>query len=424
MVELPLFAGNRIRAKKGKIPKLCRHAPSGLGRVRLCGDDHYFGAWPAGRAEPPDAVWGEYDSLVSEWLAGRRVPIAPKSRRTRVRPVEAVAPTPPATPEGPMVAELVLRYLEHADVYYRDEGRPTREVLNLRQAFRALVHLHGRDEAAAFGPRALRGLQRLLVEGYRHPRYGDQVPLTRPGVNARVKRIRRLFKLGAAEQVVPGEVWHALGSVEAPKRGRTEAAETEPVLPVAESVVLATLPRLAPSAASIVKLMWSTGCRPGEAVLCRLGDIDRAGPMWYWRPRRHKNKWRGHGRQTSVWLAAQDAILEHVRIRCPLCGVEGRPVRIGCRDGATCGPCADRLDEDGVHGPHPRTEVTPPDEPLFSPARDRQERFEDRRAARKTKVQPSQVSRKKAKPKKTPGPHYDTQSLGRAVRAAAEAAGV
>ncbi len=137
-----------------------------------------------------------------------------------------------------------------------------------------------------------------------------------------------------------------------------------------------------------------------------------------------QNSWRGHRRTISVGTNGQDAILEHVRIRCPLCGVEGRPLRIGCRDGALCGPCSDRNEEGGVTGRYTRAEITTPGEPLFSPARDREEHFEDRRAARKTKVQPSQVNRKKARPRKVPGPHYDTQSLGRAVRSAAEAAGV
>lgn len=52
---------------------------------------------------------------------------------------------------------------------------------------------------------------------------------------------------------------------------------------------------------------------------------------------------------------------------------------------------------------------------LFSPRRLMEERAIALRAARKTKVQPSQVCRKKRRPKRAPGERYTPQSYGHAI---------
>jgi len=58
-------------------------------------------------------------------------------------------------------------------------------------------------------------------------------------------------------------------------------------------------------------------------------------------------------------------------------------------------PCRDRLDEQGFAGPVPRVECQDPEVPLFSPITKTAERDADRRAARKSRVQPSQRNRRK-----------------------------
>lgn len=56
---------------------------------------------------------------------------------------------------------------------------------------------------------------------------------------------------------------------------------------------------------------------------------------------------------------------------------------------------------------------------LFSPTRAREERFAAMRAARKSKVQPSQVSRQKTRPKRRPADAYTPRTYAHAVRLAA-----
>jgi integrase len=81
------------------------------------------------------------------------------------------------------------------------------------------------------------------------------------------------------------------------------------------------------------------------------------------------------------------------------------------------------MDENGVCGPWERCEVQT-DRPLFSPADVARERYEDLRAARKSKVQPAQVSRKKARAKRKPGLVYTPTNYGNAIDRACDKAGV
>jgi len=53
---------------------------------------------------------------------------------------------------------------------------------------------------------------------------------------------------------------------------------------------------------------------------------------------------------------------------------------------------------------------------VFSPRQAQAERNAAKRLARKSKVQPSQVDRRKRKPKKQPGERYDTKSYYHAIR--------
>ena len=59
---------------------------------------------------------------------------------------------------------------------------------------------------------------------------------------------------------------------------------------------------------------------------------------------------------------------------------------------------------------------------VLSRADAREEQYEEKRANRKTKVQPSQVSRKKKRPRREPGDRYDVASYRRAIKYACERA--
>jgi integrase len=149
---------------------------------------------------------------------------------------------------------------------------------------------------------------------------------------------------------------------------------------VADAVVEATLPLLLPPVAAMVRLQLLSGMRPGEVCRMRPIDIDMTGKVWLYRPARHKTAWRGKPRVVALGPQAQAIVREFL--------------------------------------------PTGTEEPLFSPARAMEDRAARLRSARKSKVQPSQVSRKKAKPKRQPGQWYTTHSYAVAVRRACERASV
>jgi integrase len=332
-----------------RTPSYCLHKASGLAVVRIDGRDHYLGAY--GSAESREA----YDRLIAEWLAnGRR--LAPQT----VGDNEAT------------VNELAAAFFRHVEQHHRrPDGTQTDEVKEYRMALRPLKHLYGNTVARGFGPMALKAVRKLLVEGYDHPTYGPQQAVCRNVVNQRVGRLKRMFKWGVENEMVPATILTGLQAVRGLQRGRTVARETEPVRPVHPDTVEHTLPFLNRHLAAMVRLQMLTGMRPGEVCVMRGIDLDPTGKVWLYRPESHKTAHHGHKRVIALGPKAQEVIRPFLKLDLLAC--------------------------------------------LFSPQDAMQERWERQRTERKTKVQPSQFSRKKQKPKRKPGGRYTRGSYAHAI---------
>lgn len=269
------------------------------------------------------------------------------------------------------VNEVIAAYLVHVDAYYRKDGRPTVEAGNIRLAVRPLRKLYGHTEARRFGPLALKAVREAMIEA-------DNC---RREINRRVGRIVRLFKWAVSEELVPAPVHQALTTVPPLKAGRTSARESAPVAPVAPEHVAAVLPLVSRQVAAMIELQNLAAMRPGEVVAMTTGRIDTTGAIWTYRPESHKGQ--HNGRDRVVFL-----------------GPQAQAVLKGWM----------RPDE--------------PDRPLFSPAEATAERRDAMRAARRTRVQPSQADRRKARPKKLPGDRYTVGSYRHAIQAACAKAGI
>jgi integrase len=344
-----------------RTPSLRRHKPSSQAVVTLDGKDHYLGPWPAGRRKPPPAAQEAYDRLIAEWLAnGRRLP-----QRAEETPLT--------------VADLVLAYFRHAEQHYRrPDGTPTSEIREYKLALRPVVHLYRSLPAAEFGPLALKAVRQLMVDGYGHPKYGPQGSVSRGVVNQRVGRIKRAFRWAVENELVPGAVYQALLAVRGLEPGRTTARETEPVRPVAEAVVAETLPFLNRQVAAMVRVQILTGARPGEVCAMRGCDIDMTGAVWLYRPVQHKTRHKGKERIIAIGPQAQAVIKPFLR-----------------------------LDTQA---------------PLFSAREAMEELRAEKRRQRKTKVQPSQQTRRVRNPKRKPGESYTPSSYAHAIVKGIEAA--
>ena len=264
------------------------------------------------------------------------------------------------------VAELVAQFIQWAEVRYDSPSEAKRMAL----ALRPVLSLYADQPAASFGPKRLQEVQKLLAKQGR----------TRQGINMACGFIRQCFAWGVSQELLKFEQLGALRSVQSLRFGAIAAPESPPreAAPLAD--VEATLLELSPTIAAMVRLQMLTGCRPAEVCKLSMAEIDRAdSACWVYRPEHHKMAHLGRHRAVPLLSDAMELLRPFLRA-------------------------------DGL--------------PLFSPADAMEEWEATKRAARKSKVQPSQVDRHKEAPLKTPGQSYETASYRRAIARACQRAGV
>jgi integrase len=255
------------------------HRPTGQAVVRIDGRDHYLG-----RHGSP-ASHEKYRRRIAEWLtAGGRDPTEPAPRQWLA---------------DRTLHEVALAFLLHAEGHYRrSDGRPTREIDNFRDALRPLLALYGSTSAAEFGPLALRSVQDEMVRS----------GLARTTVNARINRIRRVFRWAASLELVPVAVVQALATVPGLQRWRTRAPEPPAIKPVPIAHVEAVLPHVTRPVAAMIQIQVLTGCRTEEVLGMRGRDFRFGEPNWEYRPREHKCDWRGQDRVIILGPQAREII--------------------------------------------------------------------------------------------------------------------
>ena len=278
---------------------------------------------------------------------------------------------PPRITGGPTVVEILLPYLRYATEYYGSGS----EIEAIKSTMKIVRELYGLTPAAEFGPKALAAVREAFVrKGW-----------SRPYCNRQVQKVVRAFRWAAGEELLPATVFQALKTLGPLRRGKTTAPEPPPRIPADPTAVEAALPRMPLHVRAVVELLRHTGMRPAEACRMTLGAIDRGGEVWLYSPKKHKTAHRGRHRTVALGAAAQAVIVAHL---------DGKTVV-----GARTSRCSRRAGS-GTSG-----------SPGCGPKR-------------KTKVQPSQVSRKKAEPKRKPGEWFTPGVVCRAVAIACRKAKV
>lgn len=145
----------------------------------------------------------------------------------------------------------------------------------------------------------------------------ERKPWSRKYINAQVQRLRHMFKWSAGRELVPVSVHESLRTVEPLRRGRTEARETDKVLPVPQATIDAVPPHLSSPHRALVQLQVFTGARPGELLAMRPCDIefDNAAGLWLYRPEQHKNAFRERERVIFLGPQAQEIVREFLTSR-------------------------------------------------------------------------------------------------------------
>jgi integrase len=333
---------------KFSLPSYRHHKVSGHAIVTLSGKDHYLGPWQSESSKT------EYKRLLAEWIAA--------GKTTTAMGIESRV--------GITVAELLTAYLAEAEVAYTKNGQPTSHLHNIKDALIPLRELYAKEPVATFGPLKLKAVRETVMKR----------GLCRSTINKHIGTIKRIFKWGTENELVPATVFHALQAVSGLRRGRSAAKESVPVKPVPEVYVEAALLHVsAPQVAAMVRLQQLTGMRPGEVTIMRGCDLDMSGKVWTYTPSTHKTEHHGIERPIYLGPKAQDIIK-----------------------------------------PFLKSDLTAH---LFDPQDAMNAFYAERRRNRKTPMTPSQRKRtKKSHPKVTPMDHYTSESYRRAIARACEKA--
>ena len=327
----------------------------------------------SGRAR---AVWTDLSGSRHERLLPGKFD-SPESRTAFARlclELEA-SPTAQHSKQEITIVEVLVAYLDHAERHYRGlDGTPTGEFATCKLAIRAIRELYGDIAACEFGPMKLKAARQKWISN----------GLSRSGCNRWVGVVKRVFKWAASEELVPISVHQSLTTVTGLQRGRTDARETKPVLPVEDAIVDATMPHLNRHVRGLIQFQRLTGCRPGEACGVTIADIDASGKIWLYRPKCHKTAWRGKPRVIAIGPKAQSVLQGFV--------------------------------------------TDNPADKLFSASRAVAEITADRAEKRKTprwgNHKKLAAERRKKSPKRKPKDYYDRYAYARAVARACKLAGV
>lgn len=265
------------------------------------------------------------------------------------------------------VCELVERF----DLYNQSKYLPgNNEPKNIRYAFKAVVDLFGELEAQQFKAAQLE----FVINAWVAKR------LTRGQIIKYHRYVVRAWKWGVSREMVPGATYDSLRTVEKLRKRRSAAPEPQRITSVEWADVEAVRPFVSRQVWGLINFQWHTGCRPGEALQATWADIDRRKTIWIYTPKVHKTDYRDIERRIAIGKNLQAFLADWV--------------------------------------------YRPADLPIFSALEAHHDRHKLLRQNRKTKVQPSQVNRKKKKPLVTPGETYKICSYERAIRRACEKAGV
>lgn len=268
------------------------------------------------------------------------------------------------------VDRLCLLYLKHAKIYYRKDGVLTPEVNKIETACK-LLHEHcGSIPAVEFTKQSLKAIRE----------YYQSQGWKRKTVNERIGHIKRIFKWGANEGLFPASVYQELQMLEGLKKWRSSSPESEEVPPVPWEHVEKTMKFCSSTIADMIWVQFLAGMRPGEVCALKVGEVDTHGDVWVFDYKSHKTA--HHGFSREIWF-----------------------------------------------GPKAQAKLTPylifdeyydPKRYLFSPRDTIATLNHEKRQNRKTKVQPSQISRAKKNPMLKPGDRYKVNSYRTAIQRATE----
>ena len=263
-----------------KIPNFRLHKASGQGTTKIRGKCYYFGPF-----DEPESK-RRFNELISRYVLSDNSINFGKALECLV------------------LAEVAVEYLEHARTYY---GEDTTEYKNIVRAMAPISELMPKMPASEFGPPAFKTIRNWWL----------QRDVTRGYCNSQMKRVKRMVKWLVAEGKMLPSSLEAIRAVDPLKYGRTTAREPKPIMPVADSIVEATLTHLTDVVADMVRFQRIAGCRPGEVCQITPTMIDQSKDVWEISLAKHKTSWRNKTRTIYVGPKAQEILVRYLADRNP-----------------------------------------------------------------------------------------------------------
>ena len=253
-------------------PGYLLHKSTGQARVRIRGRDHYLG-----RHNSPES-WKRYRQLIAQYFAADDTP------------------TQIVTVNGTSVASLAAQYVEFAEEHFRHNPD---ERYRIKAAISPLIQYYGSIPAEEFTPKKLKDIRQRIIDR-RNVRTGKR--LSRKYVNQLIGVVKKIFKWGVSEELVPVSTFQALDTVQGLRKGRTQGlSESKRIRPVPDRHVAAVLPFLQPEVATMVQIQLLTGMRPDEVTPMKSQAIDRATDVWLYTIQSRFEDDDSNGRKTD-WL--------------------------------------------------------------------------------------------------------------------------
>lgn len=242
-------------------PRLLRHRAKDLAYVRINARQKDLGRWDSPQLS------AKYDRICRDWRAAQG-----------------------AARYALSVADITMRYQDHAAAYYRKGGAATSEVQVITDALRPLNDLFRTLRAADIRPRQLKEYQQELIRrGW-----------ARTTINTAVGQVRRMLSWAVAEELLPVDVLTVIETFSPLKKGRSSARETRNVMALPDALIDAVLPHVSPVIRGLIEFQRFTGARPSKARLLRLCDVTTHGDVWEYRPVPHKTE--HHDKQRVIMI--------------------------------------------------------------------------------------------------------------------------
>ena len=270
---LRIFDGGDVSRLPNPIPRYVLHS-SGRARIYF---DKEFRYLPGPYGSPES--WARFHEMCDVVAATGKLP-----------PDDAKKQQPLT------VQELGYRYLTYCVDYYGCTANRN-EAVNLKYAVESLTLLCGSRLADSIAPADLKAVRKALInKGH-----------VRRSINKRAVQIVALYKWAVEEGLVPADVWHRLQSVKPITPGREGAIDNEPVEPVPESVLAATLAELPADKHAAIRVQRLTGMRSGELLRMSPDQVDMTGMHWIYTLATHKT--RAHIGDTYILIPAPAAAI-------------------------------------------------------------------------------------------------------------------